>query len=236
MNNDFTFREGTWDRAIFNCITLHNEYKLPTRFKDDDLIIDIGAHIGAFSYACLQRGAGQVYAYEASKPNFELAYKNLSSFKKRAKVHFNAVWRSDTKVDSLTFNDPVHTINTGGGNVWGTQGTEKVPVITLDQILSSIQKRVRLLKLDCEGSEFPILFTSKQLHKVDEIVGEYHEFGGKYNPMSIPSTMKIQGYTEFTVEVLLKFLQEQGFKTTHKRSRDGKGDFVHLGHFSAKRS
>ena len=35
-------------------------------------------------------------------------------------------------------------------------------------------RRIRLLKIDCEGAEYPILLTTTQLHLVDEICGEYH--------------------------------------------------------------
>ena len=49
-----------------------------------------------------------------------------------------------------------------------------VEAISLDEVLSRFQ-RARLMKIDCEGSEFPILLTSKLLTRVDRIVGEYHE-------------------------------------------------------------
>jgi hypothetical protein len=54
-----------------------------------------------------------------------------------------------------------------------------VQKINFDAFVLNITKqgkdRVRFLKLDCEGSEWPILVTSKMLHLVDEIRGEIHE-------------------------------------------------------------
>src|SRR4030065_90765 len=90
-----------------------------------------------------------------------------------------AVWRSDRK-DKLFLTIPNHR-NTGSGSViWGTTGQE-VDTISLDDIILNItengRKRIRLIKIDCEGAEFPILLTSKILHLVDNICGEYHEFG-----------------------------------------------------------
>jgi hypothetical protein len=34
---------------------------------------------------------------------------------------------------------------------------------------------VRLLKMDCEGSEWPLLYTSSELDRVQAVCGEYHE-------------------------------------------------------------
>jgi hypothetical protein len=52
--------------------TLVEDTRLPERFSPDDIIIDIGAHIGAFAYACLQRGAGRVIAFEPEPENYAL--------------------------------------------------------------------------------------------------------------------------------------------------------------------
>jgi hypothetical protein len=37
-----------------------------------------------------------------------------------------------------------------------------------------MNKPVAFLKIDCESSEWPILYTSTQLHNVFRIAGEYH--------------------------------------------------------------
>ena len=46
--------------------------------------------------------------------------------------------------------------------------------VALDDVLADTG-RVRFLKLDAEGSEFPILLTSGRLDLVGAIAGEYHE-------------------------------------------------------------
>jgi glycosyltransferase involved in cell wall biosynthesis len=45
--------------------------------------------------------------------------------------------------------------------------------ISLDGILSSHNK-IKLLKIDAEGSEYDILMNSKEIEKIESIVGEYH--------------------------------------------------------------
>jgi hypothetical protein len=57
--------------------------------------------------------------------------------------------------------------------------------------------------MDVEGSEYPILYTSKQLHKIEEIVGEFHEVDGTY----------INGY-KLDRHGLKRFLEDNGFVVT----------------------
>ena len=66
-------------------------------------------------------------------------------------------------------------------------------------------RRVRLVKLDCEGSEWPILFTSRMLHLVDSICGEYHW-------VDAAGPFAVAGHPQFTPAVLERFLSEQGFR------------------------
>jgi len=77
--------------------------------------------------------------------------------------------------------------NTGGGSVIacasiaGTSPAvtdiEHVTAIPFDEIARGAGK-IDLLKIDAEGSEYPILLTSGTLDRVGEIVGEYHVLYG----------------------------------------------------------
>src|SRR5262249_29100899 len=156
------------------------EYRLPDRFSSEDIIIDVGAHIGSFSNAVLSRGAGHVHAYEANWQNFYLLKKNLRRFEGRTSVNRKAVWRSDFTADFLNFvgNSTADGWNTGGGSVIYADG-DPVPSVPFDSLLLQAtgngRQRIRLVKIDCEGSEWPILFTSRKLELVQEMCGEYHE-------------------------------------------------------------
>jgi hypothetical protein len=48
-----------------------------------------------------------------------------------------------------------------------------VPAVALDDLLRQLG-RVRLLKLDCEGAEWPLLERATQWQRVEAICGEYH--------------------------------------------------------------
>lgn len=225
-NDVFYARPGTEDETVFRNVVDLNEYGLPHEFSTDDLVIDVGAHIGSFSYAVLKRGAGKVYAYEAHPINWAIARKNLSAFGDRVSCTNLAVWRSDESARTL-YNDVITGYpHTGGISVlWNEQG---VPVRSsgLDEILfevtDGLRKRVRLLKLDCEGSEYPILFTSQHLDVVEEICGEYHEVA----PEFVPEQAKVIGRCEyFNSSVLKGLLERQGWDVELEPKVDGYGLF-----------
>ena len=237
----FYFRPGTMDETIFQMVVRHNEYGLPASFQAGDVIIDLGAHIGAFTYACLTRGAGRVYAIEATQENFELLRRNLVPFRNRVEAMHGAAWRSDvTEETKLKYPDfPVFAgaLNTGGvGVAFG--GKHEVQAVPFDRIVHLAsddgQRRIRLLKLDVEGSEWPILLTSKSLPWVDAVCGEFHEIGGPFDSHTLPFT--IRGYSRFTMVELDRFLVDEGFRVTHRRYTNQDGSPSHMGLFSANRA
>ena len=92
------------------------------------------------------------------------------------------------------------------------QRGQAVETISLDQILSEasegFRKPIRLLKIDCEGSEYPILFTSSKLEILEEVCGEYHEVPAEL----IPDRAKVPGkFERFDRFALKEFFEEQGW-------------------------
>ena len=205
-------RPQTTDSAIFELVVDQNEYNLPAQFQPDDVVIDIGAHIGGFSFACLERGAGKVYAYEAHPDNHAIASKNVARFGKKIECEQRAVWRSDQPLQMLYNESLTGNSNTGGVSLlWNEEGNA-VETISLDEILANasdgFRKPIRLLKIDCEGSEYPILFTSNKLEIVEEICGEYHEMP----PERIPDRAKVPGkFDHFDRFALKEFFEDRGW-------------------------
>ncbi len=252
---EWKFRPGTMDEMIFNDVACFNEYQLPLRFHEDDIVLDIGAHIGSFAYAALARECRKVYAVEADQANFDLATDNLREAIAQGIVHLQrgAVWRSDKNDDVLRFDgyqpfpksfvEMRGVVNTGNGSViWGVgEPVEKIALDTLvDQATHSGEKRIRLLKLDCEGAEWAILLTSKRLHLIDEICGEFHELGGTFleineDRIGQEPIFRAPAGENFTLERLLSFLNGQGFNTTYRRHQRPNGALEGLGLFFAQR-
>lgn len=214
------FRPGTWDATIARTVIQVNEYNVSS-FSNLNTVLDIGCHIGSFCWLAASRGASRVIGFDPSPENCALARKNLSQFK-CAEIRNLAVWRSDLPSQTLYFKPGNNPPNTGGGGVFNSEGNP-VKTISLDEIIKETGE-IDLIKMDCEGSEFPILLTCTQLHKVRRIVGEYHEFVD-----GIPVDFEIAGYNSFDMQVLKQFLEKSGFVVTSNHV------FENLGKFDASR-
>ena len=255
MTETWAFRGGTLDRAIFNAVVVLNEYQLPDSFAPGDIVIDVGAHIGSFAEAAVSRGCRKVYCVEPDRSNFELAAVHLRPYIDRGYVQLvrGAAWRSDRNTDELYF-DGHHPFpksfagmegitNTGNGSViWGRG--EPVPKVAFDEIVDLVtdcgKSPVRLLKLDCEGAEWPILLTSQRLGLIDEICGEFHEIGGEFleisedRPTQEP-VFSLGNSAKYTIDVLVKYLTKAGFTITYRRHQRPTGAVEGLGLFFATR-
>jgi FkbM family methyltransferase len=256
VSHEWQFRRGTLDRMIFNGVVVLNEYRLPARFDPADIVIDVGAHIGSFAHAVVTRGGEHVYCIEPDRTNCGHARHNLEPYIENGSVRLieGAVWRSDPNDDELRF-DGYHpfprsfagmegVLNTGSGSViWGVG--DPVEKIALDDVIdlatSHGERRVRLLKLDCEGAEWPALLTSRRLHLIDEIVGEFHEIGGPFleigedRPSSTAQMFHTDRVARFTIDELVRSLSEAGFHVTSCRHRRPDGALEGLGLFFARR-
>jgi len=213
-------REGTWDHRIFKEVVEDDEYGLPRSFDPLDVVIDVGAHLGSFSWACLDRGVGRIFAYEVDPRNFRFLEWNLCTRDRSVSMRNVAVWRSDLADDALFYTpDSQADNNTGVVRVHNHSGHPVPGVMSLDSAIreaasTSANGRIRLAKLDVEGSEYPILYTATKLGLIDELVGEYHA-----------QSAAVDGYAglpPFTMENLGSHLQRRGFAVswTHKGHPD----------------
>lgn len=209
--SEITCRPGTQDEWVWQSVLIDNEYGLTDQFDLSDTILDVGANVGAFAWACLERCAGRVICYEANLDNARQLTRNLRRWANRVAVHHLAVWRSDQLPGWLRVSEARITKGgdreTGGYTVVQDDGLETVGAIQLDEILEALGP-VRLLKIDAEGSEYPILFTARRLDLVQEIVGEYHEEWPTHGLLSL-----VDGYRP-TMACLKNHLESQGFTVT----------------------
>lgn len=195
------FRPNTYDESIWGDNTIRNAYKLPENFPDGSIMIDIGAHIGSVSHEAVRRGASKVFAFEASRENFEIAQQNLMTYILDGKVEiFNlAVWNVEGVYLPL-YKGKSGAINTGGFSVfseWDTdENVERATTTSLDTILRSTVEYnpVEILKFDCEGAEYKIFYGSTLFpHQVKRLVGETHE-GSMGNTKELAAFFQSKGY------------------------------------------
>jgi FkbM family methyltransferase len=196
-------RPGTMDEVIFRHVT-EGEYG-PVNFKDK-AVLDVGAHIGGFSVLAGTSGARLVHAFEANAENCRYLRRNCEGLP--VVVHHEAVWRSDMLQDVCWVKSADPT-NTGGGNVVELREnySELVEAVALDSVLASMTFDVA--KFDCEGSEYPILFTSKLFTQIPLIVGEYHPRRDNW-----------------AAEDLFKLLRDSGYAVDVKPVHSGFGKFT----------
>lgn len=183
------FRENTIDSYIFHKIIHKNEYMLPQDLSNK-IAIDIGSHIGSFSIACMLRNIEKVYAFEANKNSYEIAKYNIEKTGNNGEISHLAVW-PESNIE-LSFTEV--EFNTGMSKVEICNSENKVETISLDDILKDIDKEIDILKIDCEGAEYPILYKCKNLNKIKNIAGEYHNIDDIYNGENLINFLIEKGY------------------------------------------
>ena len=155
---------------------IYDDPKFPIR--TGDVVVDLGAHIGGFSVRAAQRAApGKVYAYEASRSNFDMLAENRSlNGLENLHAHHAAV---SEKRGEMEFFLPGDNGALGSLLQDANSPREKVRAMTLADILSENNiERVDCLKMDIEGAEYGILANCSRetLERIRYIVMEYHEF------------------------------------------------------------
>lgn len=223
----FELPHGQMEAGMWLEIVKNNEYRLPDRFSADDVIVDVGAHVGTFAVECLRRGAGVVICVEPSRDNVAMLERNTSLYGPRVKVLQAAAWRSDEPSQWLNLSRMPGADHTAGYSVVGVTDGACVWSVKMDDILASVGRRIRLLKLDCEGAEFPILLTSRRLDVVHEICGEWHTAWLR----PAPNHARVDERSIYSVDDLVQCLTLAGFDVV----TDTHPDSCHLGHFWARR-
>jgi len=177
-------RTGTCDRGLINAIWIEENY---TRFpgfsvKDDDIIVDIGAHIGVFSiFAAVRAKNGRIYSYEPFLENFRLLEKNISMNSLSNINIFNlGVCGKERERNLFVEKD------TGGHNLYNNLnlGSREIRCTTIEGIFNSNNlDQINFLKIDCEGAEYEILFNTPKdvFKKIDKISLEYHSSSSNLN-------------------------------------------------------
>jgi FkbM family methyltransferase len=219
-------REG-FDDCIVMSVIGDDEYEvLDRRFAPDDVIIDVGAHIGAFTYACHRNGSRRLHAFEPEPVNFERLRRNLRGLE-GTHLSPSAMFRSDgVPANPTLLHSGRDTTDTGNGNVlfggktfwvdtqevWANESSLPVAAVPLDDVLSRFET-VTLLKLACKGSEFPILLTSRELRRVKEIVGRFQEIGTEMMHHLAPEA-RVGEFTHYHPLLLVAKLEADGFRVT----------------------
>jgi FkbM family methyltransferase len=169
-------RFGTQDITVAHDMLVSNEYRLPALFEDGDIVIDIGAHIGSFAWECVRRGCRAVHCFEPDESNYRVLRMNAERMPGvgRVTVDHCAVGAETgtVRLAKAGFAQTAmpHTMNPDLPGV-------DVHCLSIATVMGlNVRQPIRMIKLDCEGSEYPILnaATPDMMARVQEIVGEIH--------------------------------------------------------------
>lgn len=174
-----------------------------------DIVVDIGGHIGSFTCrAATQATQGRVYACEPFPGTFEVLKKNAAQY---PNTRINQIAISNKNGEAEFFFSPTNPAE--NSLVKTSEHVTRVPLMTLGEFLrqNNIEK-VNLMKIDCEGSEYDILYgAGEDLLKIDKMVMEIHE----------PAYFGLAG--KYSIPELLAFLKNKGFQVAFKRENKFQG-------------
>jgi len=205
-NNEYSFFYNPEDTSGLGCISeivIRNEYKLD-RFVGlkESTFIDIGANCGVNTIILAKQNPESIiYAYEPYYKTYELLQKNISENKLTNVRAFNlAVSKKGINKlmlsihETMTGANSTYAENLKFSNQYGiNQNFSEVECDYFDNIIEKFNiAKVELLKIDCEGAEYDILYNSKALenNKIKNIVGEFHDL--KYNQCDNNSSKLIE--------------------------------------------
>ena len=171
---------------------------------DGAVILDIGANIGAFSiYAGTSARGVTIYAYEPTAEFFALLRDNVrANGLEGAVTCFNVAVAGETQVRELALESAAFSFPTllppAGDRVLRTVNVQTTSLA--DILDANALQRVDLLKMDCEGAEYEILYGTPEhyLNRIREIRMEYHRLPAE----------RCNG------EALAGFLESRGFRIT----------------------
>ncbi len=174
------YRPGTSDLTLIYRVLLKPEAKREYRLPDLEprVILDIGANIGVTSLLMAERYPNaRILAFEPAPENVALLRANTRAIP-RIEVYPFALGAQDGELRLRASDDPG---NHGGFSFFasGTRDTDSVtvPVRAITGFLrEQAIDRVDFIKIDTEGSEYPILMAvdPEVLARVKWITGELH--------------------------------------------------------------
>jgi len=193
-------RPRTYDRQIVK----ESGYYLRLRPKVSDILLDIGANIGAVSWRFLNAGVQRVVAVEPEPSNFSILQRNLASARNRS-VLVQAAATSAKGSCRLCLNPGrnkgMHSLIPHNG-----RRTIEVRAVSVQQLIAV--HRPTLIKIDIEGGEYGLVAPLSILPEhVRGLALELHFFGHNWRSHDAPA--------------IIRRIEEQGFSAVMPPRLDG---------------
>ena len=180
--------------------------------QSNDVIIDIGAHVGNFTLKASRRAEnGLIVAIEPHPLNFKILVKNIKLNEIENVIPLNIALADYNNLTKLYISK-----TSEGHSILPNRTREKrfvkVKARTLDSVINELGiEKVNFIKADVEGAELKVLMGAQKVLKSNKnlsvAIAAYH-------------------YPEESQEVS-RFLASMGFKVSSKSYSDGSGVYVH---------
>jgi len=185
-------------------VWLIGEYKRKNfEIKTDDVVIDVGGHIGLFSlYASQFCKSGKIFVFEPMKENFQLLSENMSSNNLSNVKPFNLAVSNSNSSRKLYLNEDA------AGHSMFSESSKSITVnsISLKQIFDNNNiTNCDFLKLDCEGSEYEIIknLPTEYFKKIKKMIIEYHM--ADTHPELLTELMEVLKSQQYKLEIKTLF-------------------------------
>lgn len=143
-------------------------------FNKDDIFMDIGANVGAYSLVA-SKCCKKIYAFEPSAFNFYVLVKNILANNATNIAPFNIALYQDKRIGSFSYGQAKEG---GSGNTFLRSSSDNLSLQILSYTLDDFVKEFNLpridhIKLDVDGNEYEILEgATRSLSQVKSILVE----------------------------------------------------------------
>jgi len=174
-NIKIKIRTNSTDIMQLGTVWLAQDYEVPGfSIKKEDIVIDIGAHIGLFSlFASQYCKNGKIFSYEPIKENYNILKENIEVNKIENIISFNSAVSKQTNKLKIFINsdDSAHSIFESEKNFIEVDSTTIKSIFDKNKI-----ENCNLLKFDCEGAEYQIIesIPKEYFFKIEKMIIEYH--------------------------------------------------------------
>ena len=134
-----------------------NDYERFFKVEENDIVVDLGASVGPFTYSILNKKPKYCYAVEPLSNHIKTLKNNL----KESNITIIQAAITDKKKIEISWDDMI----------------ENVPTLSFKELRETYKiDHIDFLKVDCEGGEYDVF--SKEniefLKKIPKIVTEFH--------------------------------------------------------------
>ena len=171
-----------------------------TEIGDGWTVVDIGAGIGEFTLVAAQaHPQNRVFAFEPFAESFALLQENLGlNGAGNVTAYPEAVGaQTGSLLLDLSGGEPLQLQSIQGAGELASQDVRPVSSLSLADVFTRLDlMRIDLLKLDCEGSEYPIFFNAwpEHLERIQRVILEYHDGVGGHTHQELAAHLVEHGF------------------------------------------